>query len=109
MESVLYSIWQVDVRNLVINKLYICKEYHIQPSEIDRMVYFEYEYMEEEIKKEIARCQNMLSNPNFVNKAPEAKVNLEREKLAKHEENLSSLLKKKEQVKKYSNTQKVTN
>ena len=52
----------------------------------------------EETKKEIARCQNMLANPNFISKAPEAKVNLEREKLAKHEENLSSLLKKKEQL-----------
>lgn len=52
----------------------------------------------EETKKEIARCEGMLSNPNFVNKAPEAKVNLEKEKLAKHQENLSSLLKKKEQL-----------
>ena len=52
MESALYSIWQVDVRNLVKNKLFICKEYHIQPSEIDRMVYFEYEYILEDIKKE---------------------------------------------------------
>jgi len=52
MESVLCSIWQVDVRNLVVNKLYICRDYHIQPSEIDKMVYFEYEYIWEEIKKE---------------------------------------------------------
>ena len=52
MESVLYSIWRVDVINLVRNKLYICKEYHIQPSEIDNLVYFEYEYMLEDINKE---------------------------------------------------------
>lgn len=52
MEYVLYSIWAVDVRNLVTNKLFICKEYHVQPSEIDRMVYFEYEYIQEEIQKE---------------------------------------------------------
>jgi len=37
---------------LVRNKLYICKEYHIQPSEIDNLVYFEYEYMLEDINKE---------------------------------------------------------
>ena len=42
----------MDVRNLVRNKLYICKEYHIQPSEIDNLVYFEYEYMLEDINKE---------------------------------------------------------
>ena len=52
----------------------------------------------EDIKKEIARCEGMLNNPNFVNKAPEAKVNLEKEKLEKHKENLASLLKKKEQL-----------
>lgn len=37
---------------MVRNKLYICKEYHIQPSEIDKMVFFEYEYMLEDINKE---------------------------------------------------------
>jgi len=52
MESVLYSIWQVDVRNLVKNKLYICRDWHIQPSEIDRLVYFEYEYILQDINKE---------------------------------------------------------
>ena len=33
------------------------------------------------LKKEIKRGEGMLSNPNFVNKAPEAKVNAEKEKL----------------------------
>ena len=42
--------------------------------------------MVERLKKEIARCQGMLGNPNFVNKAPEAKVNAEKEKLQKYEE-----------------------
>ena len=41
---------------------------------------------QERLTKEIARCQGMLSNPNFVNKAPEAKVNAEKEKLQKYEE-----------------------
>ncbi len=43
--------------------------------------------LEAESKKmdgEIKRCEGMLNNPNFVNKAPEAKVNAEREKLAKY-------------------------
>ena len=51
-----------------------------------------------DIQKEIARCEGMLSNPNFINKAPEVKVNLEKEKLAKHKENLASLIAKKEQL-----------
>ena len=51
MESALYSMWSIDVRNLVQNKFVICREYHIQPSEIDRMYMFEYEYLLEDIKK----------------------------------------------------------
>ena len=59
------------------------------------------ERIEKEIKEtqnEIARCEGMLSNPNFVNKAPEAKVALEKEKLAKHQENLKSLLEKRDKL-----------
>ena len=52
MESALYSIWRVDVRNLVRSKLIISRDYHIQPSEIDKMVYFEYEYILEDINEE---------------------------------------------------------
>ena len=38
----------------------------------------------ERLTKEIARCEGMLNNPNFVNKAPEAKVAAEKEKLQKY-------------------------
>jgi hypothetical protein len=38
--------------NLVKNKLFICKEWHIQPSEIDRLQYFDYETMLEEIDQQ---------------------------------------------------------
>ena len=51
MEFALYSLFRVDIRNLVKNKLLICKEFKIQPSEIDRLVFFEYEYMLEDIKE----------------------------------------------------------
>lgn len=33
------------------NKFIICREFHIQPSEIDRMIYFEYEYLLEDISE----------------------------------------------------------
>lgn len=55
MESALYSLWVISLRNLARNKLHICKEWHIQPSEIDRMPYFQYEeYLEliQEFNKE---------------------------------------------------------
>ncbi|OAB48969.1 valine--tRNA ligase [Mycoplasmopsis gallinarum] len=41
-------------------------------------------------KKEIARAENMLNNPNFVAKAPESKIMLEKQKLAMHKENLAA-------------------
>jgi valyl-tRNA synthetase len=40
----------------------------------------------ERLEGEIKRGENMLGNPNFVNKAPEAKVNSERQKLANYKE-----------------------
>lgn len=39
---------------------------------------------EEKLNKELARVNGMLSNPNFVNKAPEKKINEEKEKQAKY-------------------------
>ena len=50
--------------------------------------------LEEEKKKvlaEIERATKMLSNPGFVNKAPEAKINEEKAKLAKYQEMLRSI------------------
>ncbi len=47
--------------------------------------------VEAEIKRlegEIKRCIGMLNNPNFLNKAPEAKIEEEKNKLAKYEDNL---------------------
>ena len=47
MESALYSIWVINLRNLARNKLHICREWHIQPSEIDKLPYYQYEdYLE---------------------------------------------------------------
>lgn len=49
-------MWSIDVRNLVKNKLLICRDWHIQPSEIDKMPYYEYETyrdtIQEIVKKE---------------------------------------------------------
>ncbi len=35
---------------------------------------------QERLTKEIARCEGMLNNPNFVNKAPAAKVDAEKDR-----------------------------
>ena len=54
----------------------------------------------ERLGKEIARCEGMLSNPNFVNKAPVAKVDAEKEKLAKYKEMMEKVTLQLEQLKK---------
>lgn len=80
MDQALYLLWRVNLRNLVKNKLYISRDWHIAPSEIDKMVYFEYEQMLEDIsefnreqekrsKEEREQYDNMMSkskmNTNF--------------------------------------------
>ena len=55
--------------------------------EIDRLV------------SEVARCEKMLSNPGFVSKAPEAKINAEKAKLADYKKELDAYLTKKASLK----------
>ena len=43
------------------------------------------------LQSEVARCEKMLSNPGFMNKAPETKINEEKAKLAKYKEMLEKL------------------
>ena len=45
----------------------------------------------EKLLSEVARGEKMLSNPGFVNKAPEAKINEEKAKLAKYNEMLEKV------------------
>ena len=55
----------------------------------------EKERLETEKKKletEVQRGEKMLSNPGFINKAPEAKINEEKEKLSKYKEMLQNVV-----------------
>ena len=54
----------------------------------------EHKRLEEEKEKilsEIERASKMLSNPGFINKAPETKINEEKAKLAKYQDMLKSI------------------
>ena len=44
------------------------------------------------LESEVLRGEKMLSNPGFISKAPEAKVNEEKEKLANYKEKLASVI-----------------
>ena len=46
---------------------------------------------EERLKKELARSHGMLNNEKFVSKAPEAKVQEEKEKLAGYEQMMAQV------------------
>ncbi len=54
--------------------------------EIERL-----EKEKEKLQAEVARGEKMLSNPGFVNKAPEAKVNAEKEKLENYKQALETV------------------
>ena len=43
------------------------------------------------LQSEIERCEKMLSNPGFMNKAPQAKIDEEKEKLSKYKEMLERI------------------
>ena len=54
---------------------------------------------EKRLTGEIARCNGMLSNEKFISKAPEAKINEEKEKLAKYTQMLEQVKERLSQLK----------
>lgn len=44
------------------------------------------------LENEVSRCEKMLSNPGFVNKAPQNKIEEEKTKLAKYKEMLEAII-----------------
>ena len=51
------------------------------------------------LESEVERGEKMLSNPGFVNKAPEKKINEEKEKLANYKQMLETVSKRLEELK----------
>ena len=50
------------------------------------------------LEAEVERCEKMLSNPGFINKAPEKKIEEEKEKLKQYKMQLSDTIKRIEQL-----------
>ena len=55
MELALYSIFTIDTRSLAKNKLHICKEYNYSPDYIDKMPFYEYEWLIQDINEILLR------------------------------------------------------
>ena len=74
MEFAVFSMFRVDIRNLVKNRLYIAKDFNIQPSEIARMPFYEYEFLLEDIKEfaEEEKKKNKEQEDKYGNMNPSA-------------------------------------
>lgn len=53
MEFSIIKLFQIRLLNLIQNKVALAKNFHIAPSELDRMYYWEYEYLLEEVNNNI--------------------------------------------------------
>ena len=78
------------IENIIRENLSVCHDdYHIRVDfrkEIERLT-----KEEEKLLSEINRSHNMLGNEKFMSKAPEAKINEEKDKLAKYENMLKQV------------------
>lgn len=52
-ESMVIKLFQINLLNLIRNKISLSKHFYIAPSEIDRMYYWEYEFFLEEVNQNI--------------------------------------------------------
>ena len=53
MESALYSIWVINLRNLARNRIYILKGSGLQPSEYSNWPFYEYEFFLDDLNEYI--------------------------------------------------------
>lgn len=86
MEYALYSLWKINVIDLIKIKASLSKQFHIQPSEIDKMNFWEYEYyvtmINDMVKEENKDQQSQMSkygvdkytNPNNIKKYTNPKM-----------------------------------
>lgn len=90
IETALFSLFKVDILNLIKIKASLAKEFHIQPSEIDNMTVWEYELFMRElnniVKEENKRNEQEMdksgyndikkySDPGYMNKMQRSYTN----------------------------------
>ena len=83
-----------DIANGEANKVFIPFEELIDIEEERTKLQAE----KERLEAEVDRSTKMLSNPGFVNKAPEAKVQEERDKMKKYQDMLADTISRLEQL-----------
>lgn len=76
MELSHYLQWRLDIKNLVQSKAWLLKNYHLQPSEVEKMPVWEWQLFvdeisrmikeeEEERKKQEKKYQSQYKQPSF--------------------------------------------
>ena len=83
IERAIIALWMINIENLITNKVHLAKNFHIQPSEIDKMPMWEYEMfmkilnnvVDEENKKQKSEMDKYdinsykkMANPSNMNK-----------------------------------------
>ena len=71
-------MFRINTANLVRNKLFICRDWHVQPSEIDKFAFYEYEKILEEI--------------HIVNKEEEKRSKEQEKQMGSSTPNMSSMM-----------------
>lgn len=66
LEYLVYNLFKINIINLIKTKVSLVKNFHLSPSEIDRMMMWEYEYfidaVNDNIKEENARAEDEKGN-----------------------------------------------
>lgn len=69
IESAIFNMFKIDIVNLIKIKVSLAKEFHIQPSEIDKMVFWEYELFMKElnisVKEDNKRQEKEMENSGY--------------------------------------------
>jgi hypothetical protein len=58
LEYGIFALWRINIINLIQIKAALAKNFHIQPSEIDKMPMWEYELFIEELNKQVKEENN---------------------------------------------------
>ena len=85
LEYLVYNLFKINIINLIKTKVSLVKNFHLSPSEIDRMMMWEYEYfidaVNDNIKEENARAEDEKGNfdtskysPDRMMKSAQAKM-----------------------------------
>lgn len=57
LERAIFSLWSLDLLEYIKTKAALSKNFHIQPSEVDKMVYWEFEYFVKALN-ELVKAEN---------------------------------------------------